>query len=95
MSLLTSPLFPIAITIAIDLIQESVGSINPLTIEKERGKGRQTETEERLGDCHGLSHSHSKLLPEFPPVLQSSTFMSLTIDNGEQNPIPHKILASR
>jgi hypothetical protein len=39
---LTSPLFPIAI----DLIHGFVRSINPLTIESQRSKGRQTEAGE-------------------------------------------------
>jgi hypothetical protein len=89
MSHLTSPLFPIAI--AINLIQEFVRSINPLTIERQRTKWRQTETGKIPGDCDRLSHGHSKLLPDFPPILN---IMSLAIDIGEQNTIPHRILAS-
>jgi hypothetical protein len=41
MSFLTFPLLPHAI----DLIQESVRGINPLTIERQRSKGRRTETD--------------------------------------------------
>jgi hypothetical protein len=87
MNVLTSTLF----IIAIDLIDEFVQSINPLTIERHRVKGHQTETEERPRDCSCLNHSHSKLLLEGPRIL---SVMSLTIENGDQNVIPHKILAS-
>jgi hypothetical protein len=52
-------------------------------------KGRQTETEERAGDCDDLSQSRSKLLFEWPPILD---MISLTIDNGELKDIPHRIL---
>jgi hypothetical protein len=41
MSFSTFPFLPHAI----DLIQESVRGINPLTIERERSKGSRTETE--------------------------------------------------
>jgi hypothetical protein len=85
---LTFPLFPIAI--AIDLIHEFVRSINPRTIERQRSK-RQIEIEKRPGECDCQSHSHSKLLPDFPSVLH---IVSLTIDIGQQNAIPHMILAS-
>jgi hypothetical protein len=62
MSLLISPLFPIAI----DLIHKFARGINPLIIERQSSEGRQTETEERPGGCNGLSQNHSKLVPEFP-----------------------------
>jgi hypothetical protein len=85
---MTYPLFPIAI----DLIHEFVRSINTLTIERQRSKGRQTKTKGKPGDCNRLNHSHSKLLPDFSPILN---IMNLTIDTGEQNAIPHRSLGSR
>jgi hypothetical protein len=83
---LTYPL----LSIAIDLIHKSAWSTNPMTVEKERSKGRQAKTKERLGDCKGLNDSHSKLLPGCSLIL---SIMSLTIDNGRQNAILHKILS--
>jgi hypothetical protein len=41
MSFPTFPLLPHAI----DLVQKSVPGVNPLTIDKQRSKGRRTETE--------------------------------------------------
>jgi hypothetical protein len=83
MGILISLLFPIAV----DLIHKFPERINPLMIEKQMSQGQQTETEERPGDCDDVSQSPSKLLPECPTILD---IMSLRIDNGKSNAIPHK-----
>jgi hypothetical protein len=85
MSLLTSPFF----SIAIDLICEFVRGRAPPTTERQRSKGRQTDAEERLRGCDGLSDDHSKGLLDCPPI---GYIMSWTIDNGEPIAIPHRIL---
>jgi hypothetical protein len=74
-----------------DLIHEFVRSINPLAIERQTSKGPQSETEERPGDCNSLSHSHSELLPDFPPMLN---IMSSIISTREQNAIPYRSLGA-
>jgi hypothetical protein len=72
-----------------DLIYEFVRGRDPPTIERHRSKGRQPDTEERLGNYDGLSDNQSKGLPDCHPIL---SIISLTIDGGEQKTIPHRIL---
>jgi hypothetical protein len=87
MNLLVSPL----LQIAIDLISEFIRGINQLTIERQRNKRWQTETEEKLSNCERLSDRHSKVLPECPEILN---IKSLTINNGRQDAYAHWILSS-